>query len=558
MRFSILWTPLALTAIASGQVTPFDEYGTLPSSRFGSNVSVVTRVPAFPGEQPEEMLAVASQFGASRIDIWKLDRVANQWNIERSFNPMHTNPPGSRFGASIALFAEESANGLEFFGVIGESRGAVGVDPTAGRAFRINASNSGGGTIFPSITGSGTDRLGKSAVLGDMNGDGALDAIIGSPNLGSASPSGSPGRVDVYDLSTNPTPLLIATIGGPTPSSEFGASVAFLGNGRFVVGAPNAGPLNDGAIYIYGGQPIQLETTITSVSTALGQTLGAMGDVNGDGVNDFYAGEPLAFPNGRIHVRSGVDGAILATISSTGGQGPSLGSKVAGGKDLDGDRIADLVVPSTSSSGLVTAYSGATGALIGTIPRAPSDTLPVSSLALIDAEGLYRNQVAIGQRDATSPIGDVSAGRVRILSVPIPFGNPYCSQLAGSESSVGGFPSVVASGSVSASTNGLILTTTGLPANSFATHYAGSQPDFFRLTLGGPSTRCFGGMNGAFGFVSTGPSGSITTAVDLDSVPGLGMVSAGSTIYLQCGYRDTTPTGFVFKMTSALEVLLTN
>jgi hypothetical protein len=103
-----------------------------------------------------------------------------------------------------------------------------------------------------------------------------------------------------------------------------------------------------------------------------GYSGGAAGDVNGDGVPDVVLAAPfddpsgMGFQAGAAWVLSGLDGSALHTL--LGQPSDNAGYGVAGVGDLDGDGRADFAVGSPrlyswSSTGSVTVYSGATGAV---------------------------------------------------------------------------------------------------------------------------------------------------------------------------------------------------
>lgn len=95
--------------------------------------------------------------------------------------------------------------------------------------------------------------------------------------------------------------------------------------------------------------------------------IGAIGDQNGDSVDDFLIGTPGGNGGlGRIEVRSGADASVLSSF--VGSQvGQRIGYRVAGVGDIDGDGHDDLAY----LGGGTWVQSGATGA---TLHRFPSGT----------------------------------------------------------------------------------------------------------------------------------------------------------------------------------------
>lgn len=124
----------------------------------------------------------------------------------------------------------------------------------------------------------------------------------------------------------------------------------------------------------------------------LGASVAAAGDVDGDGHGDWivgadgYNGTEL----GNARVFSGLDGRELHRIQTTT-LNSRFGRSVAGVGDLDNDGRADFAVGATrDGSGVVTLYSGATGATFARIPdpngSANSD-FGVAMAALGDVDG---------------------------------------------------------------------------------------------------------------------------------------------------------------------------
>lgn len=95
--------------------------------------------------------------------------------------------------------------------------------------------------------------------------------------------------------------------------------------------------------------------------------VGAIGDQNGDSIDDFLIGVPGGNGGlGRVEVRSGTDSSILATfVGSQAGQ--RIGFRVAGVGDIDGDGQDDFAY----LGGGTWVQSGATG---NTLQRFPSGT----------------------------------------------------------------------------------------------------------------------------------------------------------------------------------------
>jgi hypothetical protein len=166
-------------------------------------------------------------------------------------------------------------------------------------------------------------RGGARVAVGDVNGDGTPDIVVG------AGPGGGP-QVNVYDGKTF---QLIGTVFAFVPVSGYG-----FGNGVIV--------------------------NITSVASAslfafTGGVYVAVGDVNGDGFADIIVGAGTG-GGPQVQVFSGKDGSLLDNFYAFGGPNFTGGIRVAAG-DLTGAGHADIICAAgPGGSPQVTVYDGPT------------------------------------------------------------------------------------------------------------------------------------------------------------------------------------------------------
>ena len=214
------------------------------------------------------------------------------------------------------------------------------------------------------FAGAKDETLSESVVtsIDDVDGDGVRDVLVGSHYYHS-----SAGAARVLSGADG---TLIRVLTG-APGDELGSGVAALadldgdGVGEFVVGSRHAG--GGGAAIVYSGATgNELYRVAGSSGSQLGYAVAALGDVDGDGVPDFAAGDPIgATYRGLATVVSAATGARLFDVTDVHAE--SLGTALAGIGDLDGDGVSDLLVgdlDGSTDAGNAYAFSGKDGGLI--------------------------------------------------------------------------------------------------------------------------------------------------------------------------------------------------
>jgi hypothetical protein len=220
------------------------------------------------------------------------------------------------------------------------------------------------------------------APIGDLNGDGAPEFVIGAPKNGAGGQLA--GRA--YVFSGRDGALLHVVTG--SPFNRMGLSVAGVGDVNkdgipdYAVGGPGTpgGPFPQiGRVLVLSGadHSTLFEAHGTAHLDFFGRDINAAGDANGDGYPDIIVGAPrtsiTALFAGRVHLISGRDGSTLWTQDGKVAQA-QLGSGVSGIADVDGDGLPEQAVGASGagpkSQGEAYVLSGATGAYLRTLKPA--------------------------------------------------------------------------------------------------------------------------------------------------------------------------------------------
>ena len=463
------------------------------------------------------------------------------------------------------------------------------------------------GALIRTIHGSAAgEEFGYSAIgLGDIDGDGRSDVLVGAPE------AGGDGRVAVHSGLDGSE---IYSIGAFSSLDNFGEDVDRLedldGDGRsdFVVGASNdnsGGLGTPGAIHVFSGATGTLlfsrygENTLDSFGVACRNA----GDVNGDGRSDILVGAYRDDDNGSmsgvVHMISGFDGT---TLWKRGGLnvGDEYGGVLdAAGLDMNGDSIPDVIV-GTMDEDYMHVLSGVDGSLIrshdGSATSGGCATFGRGLCALNDIDGDGFGDYAAGDQCAMGlgqvivysgatgavlydpnftdqafgfgttlgNVGDLNldgrdewgiqafgwdtlttgnVGRVTIHSAQAPIGSRFCDPAVIGSSGVPAEIQVY--GSPQVSENCMSLTVSGVPTGSFG-YFVGGNSTIAITPPGSIGTLCVSGLIlrfNRFDEIIRGPQGSLQ--IDLQSVPmnPSGPILPGETWNFQCWFRDFTPGG---------------
>lgn len=309
--------------------------------------------------------------------------------------------PGSQTGFSVAgLFSDLNSDSINdlIFG-----------SPTSDLSPSSPGSNEGSVTVysptgtFPLLNFNGLagDNLGFSVdSIQDLDSDGKRDIIAGAPKA-----AGGTGKVVVF--STQGSGSIVSVFSGSVAGAEFGTSISALGdiNGDsiedIIIGAPkdSTNGTEAGSVTVIGlnSQTICVLNGQTP-SGNFGQVVKFLGDINGDSRIDFMVTEP-GFTNspGRVFIFSydqGINSCVpLPPILGTN-VGEQLGISATGGTGTNCDFNSDGLTDFGIGSNDDTngANSGAATFFFGEIPFIPPTSSQLSFRIAPNGDFLLRNQ----------------------------------------------------------------------------------------------------------------------------------------------------------------------
>jgi len=236
------------------------------------------------------------------------------------------------------------------------------------------------------------------AGLGDLDGDGVPDLAVGAAGDGRGvvwilflQADGSVRAKQKFGFNAG------GLVGGPTPGATFGSALVCLGDldgdgtRELVVGAPrnDRAANNDGALWVVSldsaglvQRQVEIRTGVGGFledpgSLRLGTSLASLGDLDGDGVADLAVGGVREDESGLGSLYSSgsvwillllADGSVKTHVKIDEGEGgftgdlvarDVFGRSVAALGDLDGDGVTELAVGAPRDSVGVSTVTGA-------------------------------------------------------------------------------------------------------------------------------------------------------------------------------------------------------
>lgn len=327
----------------------------------------------------------------------------------------HTGEPNANMGLGIEAAGDVNADGIPDVVV-----GAPGI----AQAYVYSGDD---GRVLLKLESSETTSLfGRKATdIGDVNGDGHADVLIGDPR--SDVTGQDAGSAFLYSGKDG---ALLLTLRGEEAGDTFGTAVGgFAGDGHLflVVGAANAGAGNRGRTYVYKDLTEEPAFIIESDENGFnlgGMFVSAVGDVNNDGTPDIYASDWAHGANGsftgQVYIHSGTDGTRLYTLpGEAAGDGFGIGTADVG--DVNNDGYDDLLIGAwqhgsvAPSGGKAYLYSGKDATLLHTITgKVPGETFGFDATGMGDVDG--DGIIDFLLTSAWSAIQGTQSGRMFILS----------------------------------------------------------------------------------------------------------------------------------------------
>ncbi|HZL99204.1 MAG TPA: VCBS repeat-containing protein [Planctomycetota bacterium] len=312
--------------------------GTAPGDEYGAHLAPLGDLDG--DGQPE--LIVASANGKV-VDVLS----------GRTFAAIHHYqlPPGPvTMGWGLADVGDMDGDGRHDFSIAGSEGDAIGF---------VSIMSGGSGALLLLKHGSKPgDLFGTNvAGAGDVNGDGHPDFLV------------KRNQADIYfqgfvSCFSGQDGSLLGTLGGGNIGTSMGAVGDLDGDGgdEVILGAPQfqsphfTGP-GYALVYSWKTNTTLFEFTGELSSDDFGYRVGGLGDVDADGVADFFITSLYAIPDagsglGKAFVRSGADGSLLFSVEGQAGNG-NLGGCAAAAGDVDGDGRCDLIVGARDGSALL-------------------------------------------------------------------------------------------------------------------------------------------------------------------------------------------------------------
>lgn len=552
-RFVItLGSMFALGSIASAQF-PGLEFSQLDGTRLGDEFGyAVSNGTDVDGDGYDDVIVGAPYEDATPGDGVEPTGMVHVYSGRTGleFMTLSGATPGARFGSSVVGLEDIDGDGRAELLVGAPGRFQYGW----GGAWVLRGSD--GSELFSHDGAHVDDAFGVSvAALGDVNGDGVADYVVGADRDDTGGVLR--GRVRVYSGANGA--LLHDIIGfyGLQSGLQLGHSVCGVddlnedGYADFVATAMY------GAV-VYSGLSGEMLVEVDALGGGMTRSCASVGDLNGDGRGDFvighWADETMGMRAGRATAYSYRLPACEEIFTWYGSEwGMSLGSSVASAGDFNMDGTPDVLIggsganSSYQSSGAAYVFSGVDGSTLWSYSGQSNSELYGLSVA---GGGDMNNDgfpdITIGQPQFGESVGASRLGRVlRFSGGPDPV-QSFCSAQA---NSTGQAAVLSMSGTASVEANAMVLQLNSVPNMPGLVFLGGERVEI----PFGDGMRCVGGTLRRLptGFAE---SHSLSTAVDMASGDLAELLVPGTFCNFQGWFRDPAAGGAGFNMSNGLQI----